>query len=259
VLALVVDGLNLVRRVYAAVQSSLDAQDHLDAATASIVGSAVRAVNETSPTHALGVFECEGKNWRHQLYPMYKAHRPAMPEPLRQGLPKIQQALADRGLKSISVPGFEADDVIASVAYKVACRGGNVVVLSTDKSMCQLLGDRIRVRDHFNQRYLDEEYVQDRFGVEPAMLPSWLALVGDRSLNVPGVRTVGPRTAKQLINQFGSLQSILEAAPTIKGKLGKTLQQHSDDAYLSLRLVTLRKDVDVGVNLSQFRYTQQRG
>lgn len=255
-LALLIDGLNLVRRVYAAIEVAGDAEDHIEAVGASTVGSALRAVDQTAPSHALCVFDSGGGSWRHKLYPQYKAGRPEMPEALRQGLSRIQGGLAERGLQSISVPGFEADDVLATVASKIAARGGVAVVLSTDKSMCQLLCDRIRVRDHFNLKFLDNAYVFEKFGVTPNMLPTWFALVGDRSLHVPGVKSVGPRTATRLINQFGSLESILDASASMTDKLGKALQGGVDDARLSLQLVTLRTDVDVGANLNQFRYLE---
>lgn len=255
--ALLIDGLNLVRRVYAAVEGSVGTEGTLEAATPSILGSALRAVNDISPSHALCVFESGDKSWRHGLHPEYKAGRAPMPEDLQQGLTQIQEDLAARGLKSITVSGFEAEDILATVAHKIASRGGRVVVLSTDKSMCQLLNDRIQVRDHFNQRFLDVAYVQDKFGVPPSLLPTWLALVGDRSLNVPGVKSIGSRTATRLISELGPLENVLGAAATMSGKVGRALRECGDDARLSLQLVTLRTDVEIGVNLSEFRYPQR--
>ena len=250
---LLVDGLNLIRRVYAAVPGEEGTPEHADAVIESSTRSLSRALDEVAPTHALCVLDAGGKSWRHALHPAYKQERPSMPGALTTLLPRIETAFEEAGVRSTRVTGFEADDVIASIAVKVAGRRGNVVILSTDKSMLMLLGEHVRVRHHFDERDLDARYVEERYAVTPAELVTFLALVGDRSHGIPGVRSVGTKTAAGLIAAHHSLEAILAAAPELPGRVGKALQSGADDARLSLRLVTLRTDVDVGVNLKDLR------
>jgi DNA polymerase-1 len=135
----------------------------------------------------------------------------------------------------------------------IAARGGTCVILSTDKSMLTLLRAGIRVRNHFEARELDAAYVRERFGVDPQGLVTWLALVGESSQGIPGVRSVGPRTATRLVGEHGDLEAILAAAAEMPGRLGEALRAGADDARLSLRLATLRSDVPVGLNLNECR------
>ena len=189
---LLIDALNLIRRVYAAVPGEEGATEHGEGVIESSTRSVARALGDVVPTHALCVLDAGGKSWRHGLYPVYKQERPAMPAPLAALLPRIEQAFQEHaGVRSTRVAGFEADDVLASIAVKVADRGGDVVVLSTDKSMLTLLPRDIRVRHHFDQRDLAARYVAERFAVQPDDVATLLALVGDRSQGIPGVRSVG--------------------------------------------------------------------
>lgn len=250
---LLVDGLNLIRRVHAAVPGDDGTAEHDEGVVESSTRSLLRALADVAPSHAVCVLDAGGKSWRHALYPAYKQERPRMPAALAALLPRIESAFEQAGVRSTRVAGFEADDVLASIALKVSGRGGDAVILSTDKSMLTLLPSGVRIRHHFDQRYLDRRYVEDRFGVKPENLATLLALVGDRSQGIPGVRSVGAKTAADLIGKHGSLESILAAAGNTPGRLGEALESGADDARLSLRLVELRTDVEVGVNLRDLR------
>lgn len=144
---LIVDGLNLIRRIYAGTPG--EGAGHFEAALTATVQSLRRALFEFSPTHAVVVFDSEGPTWRHELYPEYKAGRKPMPEELRAGLDRYRQAFSDLGVSSVSKPGVEADDVVATLASVVTAHGGKAIILSTDTAFCQLLSERISVRDHF--------------------------------------------------------------------------------------------------------------
>ena len=252
-IALLVDGLNLVRRIHAAVPGDEGSAEHDDGVLHSAQRSLERALGELHPTHALCAFDAPGESWRHRILPGYKADRPPMPVALARLLPTIEDAFDALGVRKVRVAGFEADDVLASIAVKIAAHGGRCVILSTDKSMLSLLGSNIRVRNHFDGRDLDEAYVRERFGVTPRQLPLWLALVGERSQGIPGVKSVGRKTAAQLIEAHGSLGAMLAAAEHMSGRIGEALRVHAEDARLSLRLATLRTDVDVGLNLNACR------
>ena len=249
---LLVDALNLIRRVYAAHPGE-DGPDRVDGALASTVGSLRRAVRECEPTHVAVVFEGHGPSWRRQRYAGYKAGRTPMPEALQSSLPRFEEAFLEQGIASLSFPGLEADDVIATLASKVASRGGAVVILSTDKAFLQLLSDRIQVRDHFQQRPLDRAFVIDKYGVEPEQFVDFLALTGESTNNIQGVPGIGRKTAATLLIQYGTLDQVCSASGAIKGKLGESLRKHTEGVRMSQTLVCLRKDLELGLNLRSFR------
>jgi 5'-3' exonuclease len=251
--ALLVDGLNLIRRVYAGVPGDQHAEEHLQAAINSCVASLRRALRDHEPSHAICVLEDGGKSWRHDLLSSYKQDRPPIPALLNDGLPRICEQFEQEGVRCISVPGFEADDVLATLAHKIAAHKGKVIVLSTDKSMCQLVSDGIQVYDHFDGRFLDEKYIQEKFKVRPDQLSIVFALAGDGSLGIRGVKNVGLKTAAKLVAKYGDLDSISSAANDIPGKLGQNLSDCAQDAHLAQCLMTLRTDVEVGINLKELR------
>ncbi len=249
---LLVDALNLIRRVYAA-QPGEDGPDRVKGALASTVGSLRRAVRECGPTHSVVVFEGEGPGWRHERYAGYKAGRVPMPEALKSGLPEFKAAFLEEGIASLHFPAVEADDVIATLASKVAARGGRAVILSTDRAFLQLLSDRIRVRDHFRQRDLDRAYVIEQYGVAPEQFVDFLALCGESTNNIKGVPGIGAKTAAALLRQFGTLAGVISASGTLKGRQGDALRKHAEEARLAKALVTLQTDLDLGLNLKDFR------
>ena len=249
---LLVDGLNLIRRVYAAHPGE-DGPERVKGAIESSLGSLRRALRECEPTHAVVVFEGEGRSWRYESYPGYKAGRTPMPEALRSGLPGFEEAFLGDGVASVSLPGVEADDVIATLASKVALRGGRAVILSTDKTFLQLLSDRVRVRDHFHQRELDRAFLIDKYGIEPGQLTDFLALCGDSTNNIKGVPGIGAKTAARLLEEFGTLERLVSASGSMKGKWGESLRRYVEELRHAKTLVTLRTDLDLGLNLKSFR------
>ena len=256
--ALLLDGLNLVRRIFAAVPGAEDVAAHQDGVLHSVTRSAQRALEQLEPSHALCAFDAPGPGWRHELLPDYKANRPPMPVALADLLPRIETAFEEIGIKSVRVAGYEADDVLATVAVRIAANNGHAIILSTDKSMLSLLREGISVRNHFDERDLDTQYVQQRFAVAPEQIATFLALVGESSQNVPGVKSVGAKTAAKLINEHGTLDAILDAARDMPGRIGEALRNGEADARLSLRLMTLKLDVHVGVNLNECRIPSPR-
>jgi protein Xni len=252
---LLIDGLNLIRRVYAA-QPGEDGPEKAREGRDSSAGSLKRALRESSPTHAVVVLEGPEPTWRHQLLPGYKEGHAPMPEALRDALPRYREAFAELGVSSFELPEVEADDVVATLAVKVAAAGGHASILSTDRIYLQLLSDHISARDHFAQSNLDRAEVLRRFGVEPEQLLDFLALTGGSSNGIPGVRGVGPKTAAKLVRAHGSLEAILDVARNgseLSAGLAKKLSAHADDARLARTLFTLRTDLDLGLNLRELR------
>ena len=252
---LLIDGMNLIRRIYAGVPADANDvridEDVLNAARRSLI----RGLEQVAPTHALMACEARDKTWRHQLHPPYKADRKPMPEGLETLLPRIEAQFQALHVRAVRVPGYEADDVIASVAVRLKTRRPDVevVVLSTDKGLLPLLDHGVRVRNHFEERELTETYVVERFGVPPSALPVYFALVGDRSQGIPGVRSIGAKTAAKLVQAYGGLDAILAASATLPARTATALRNGETDARLSLQLVSMRQDVDIGLNLSACR------
>ena len=256
--ALLIDGLNLVRRIYAGVPKG-DGEDpdseHVSSVLRSTSSSLTRALNTHNPSHCLVIFEQSGRNWRHKLFPDYKKDRSPMPKPLHDAMGAFESMFGDFGINTFSLLGYEADDVIATLATKIALRGGNVVILSTDRIMCQLLSSRIQVYDHFADKFLDDEMVNNKFQVNPEQIPDLMALAGDSGLSIPGVRSIGIRTAAKLIHDYKNLEKVLSTSNDMPGKLGSKLFNGKEDARIAQQLFTLKTDIELGINLNQFRYT----
>jgi DNA polymerase-1 len=203
------------------------------------------------------VFDPPGPTFRHEMYTEYKAQRERMPPDLKGQLPRIHEWLDASGIAWLAVPGFEADDALASVARNAVEAGLRVLVVSNDKDLLQLVRERLSVvqlgRASEPPRILDEAGVREAFGVAPSRMVDLLALTGDSTDNVPGVPGVGPKTAAKLLEEHGSVEAVLAAAPAMKpGKLRDGLLAHRENVALSRRLVELRTDVPVG-DLEAFR------
>jgi len=193
------------------------------------------------------------------LYRDYKINHSPMPSVLADALPSYRDAFAELGVTSFELPKLEADDVIGTLAVKIAGGGGQAVILSTDKIFLQLLSEQIVVRDHFKPADLDRAYVATRFGATPETFVDFLSLSGDSTNSITGVPGIGPKTAARLIDEFGSLEEILAAAApggehgSLTQKLCDKLEDHADDARLAQSLVRLQTNLDLGLNLDAER------
>jgi protein Xni len=251
---LIVDGLNLIRRVHAAVLSS-DREPDQQTVVNSCSGSLRKVLKRQQPSHAMCVMDSALPSWRHAEYPAYKANRKPMDEQLKAQLPAILDAFASLGVQNLVRDSFEADDVVASIAIKVKQASGESTIVSTDKSFCQLIQDGIHIYDHFSNRNLDRHYVEKRFETGPEHLATLFGLAGDKGLNVPGVQSIGVHTAAKLIRDHGSMEKILAASADMPGHVGAKLRAGIDDARQAMRLLTLRTDIELGLNLKDFRYS----
>lgn len=192
------------------------------------------------PTHLAVIFDASSKTFRNDLYDKYKAHRPPPPPELVPQFPLVRAATRAFSVPCIEQQGLEADDIIACYAKAALAAGWQVTIVSSDKDLMQLIEPGLDMLDTMNNRRIGPDYVVEKFGVPPEKLGDVLALMGDSVDNVPGVPGVGPKTASQLIQQYGDLEAVLAAAPEIrKPKLSQSLIEHADAARLSRALVTL--------------------
>ncbi|MEX3960157.1 5'-3' exonuclease H3TH domain-containing protein [Trinickia sp. EG282A] len=251
---LLIDGLNIVRRVYEA-NPQPDSREKVEGTVKSSLGSFKRALNEIAPTHVLVAFDYGGQTWRHRLYPAYRANRKPMPQLLRDALPDLYEQLAERfGVAVASIPDVEADDVIATCFSRWACaKTGPAVVMSTDKDLAWLMTQGALIRDHFTPEWRDAEWAERKFGIPPALILDFLALMGDDVDGVPGLDGVGKVTAAKWLLAYQSLDGVLESAGTIKGKVGERLREKTETVRLSRQLVSLKTDVQCGLTWNALR------
>lgn len=243
---LIVDALNLIRRIHA-VQGSPCVQTCLHALDQLIVHS--------QPTHAVAVFDDDARNngWRHQLLPDYKAGRAPMPDNLHVEMPALREAFASHGVQSWVSEGNEADDLAATLAVKVAQAGHQATIVSTDKGYCQLLSPTIRIRDYFQKRWLDAPFIAAEFGVTPAQLADYWGLAGISSSKIPGVAGIGHKSATQLITTFSTLENLYAQLEDVPDKWRKKLEEHREMAFICRNVAKLKTDLQVEGNLQQLR------
>ena len=205
------------------------------------------------PTHMAVVLDASSKTFRNEIYDQYKAHRPPAPEDLVPQFPMIREATRAFSLPCIEELGLEADDIIASYAKAALADGWLVTIVSTDKDLMQLIQPGLDMLDPMKSERLGPQAVIDKFGVGPERLADVLALMGDTADNVPGVPGIGPKTASKLILEYGTLESVLEAAPAMKAsKMRDNLIEHADKARLSRILVALKDDAALPEPLDDF-------
>lgn len=211
------------------------------------------------------VFDRGGPQERLAAYPEYKAHRPETPPELKSQVPLIEEALSALGLPQVALEGVEADDVIGSMALRLAEAGRRVVVASNDKDFYQILGDNIQMlrpsgrADDFV--LFDEKALKTKYGLGPETMAEFYALVGDTVDNVPGVRGIGEKTASKLLKMYPTLEDLYENVGRLPKTTAKILDQYRDDAFLSRSLVRLRTDLDVDVEpegLTEERFDRAR-
>ena len=209
--------------------------------------------NDTSePTHLAVVFDHKSKTFRSKIYPNYKANRPPAPDDLIPQFKLIKEATEAFGLPSIEVEGYEADDIIASYASEARKLGASVTILSSDKDLMQLIGDGISMYDTMKNKIINRESVFEKFGVWPEKVIDVQSLAGDRIDNIPGAPGIGIKTAAQLINDFGDLDSLLLRADEIKQpKKRETLIENANQIIISRELVTLKKDAPLPLSFQQ--------
>lgn len=256
-----VDALNLIRRIYAVqARPFLMNNEVAENTQQQVLNNTLQACQQAlskiisihSPTHALAVFDSEQPCWRYDLYPDYKKGRQKMPEHLENKLADIQDCFMVLGVDSLIPEQDEADDVIATLAIKVALRNQKVTIISTDKGFLPLLCPQVEVYDYFNRRYLDENYVQEKFQVKASQLLDLWTLTGDSTNKIPGVAGIGQITAAELLNTYGSLSTIL-TAQDLKSSVSKKLMGCDENIELSRKLLTLKTDIPLGFNLKDIR------
>ena len=249
-----IDGNSLAYRAFFALPESIATADGRP--TNAIYGFAsmmAKILIEHRPTAVIVAWDA-GMSGRDKQYTEYKAGRPSRPDLLKEQWPNLAPLAEAFGFHNVKVDGWEADDVIASLVQRARDADIPVMVVSGDRDVYQVVGDGVRVmttsRGVTDTKIYDRDGVVERYGVPPELVPDLIGLKGDTSDNIPGVPGIGDKTAAQLLQQFGSLEAVLDSVDEISGaKRKQNLTEHADDARISKQLATLNYDIDVPIDV----------
>ncbi len=244
---ILVDGSYYMFRAYHVrqLQQLNNAKGEPTGAIFGVINMLKKLIEEYQPDYFAIMFDARGKNFRHQLYPEYKANRPPMPEDLACQIQPIHNIIDASGIPKLIIDGVEADDVIATLAKQAEAADIKTLISTGDKDLAQLVNDHITILNTMQNVTLDRQGVIDKFGIGPELILDYLTLIGDTADNVPGIPKVGPKTAVKWLTEYGDLDNIVENADSIKGKVGESLRQHIPNLALSKELITLKYDVEL--------------
>ncbi len=249
---ILIDGFSLVFRAYHALQRTgmKSASGEPTFAVFAFANILTSLLEKHDPDAIAVVFDTAEPTFRHEMYPEYKAHRDAFPDDLVPQLARIKQMITDMGLEQVEAVGYEADDIIGTIAHRESHDGHEVLCVTSDKDYFQLVTEKVKILRPAKQvgeyDVYDADRVKEKFGVVPEHVIDALALIGDSSDNVPGVKGIGEKTAMPLIEQFGTVENLYDHLDDVdKPGTRKKLEESKDNAFLSKKLVTIHTDVPV--------------
>jgi 5'-3' exonuclease len=258
--AYLIDANNYIFRAYHAIPPMTTAAGQPTNATYGFLRTLLKLLRERAPEWAVAIFE-GAVTFRNQLYPQYKQNRVEPPDALRPQFADCRRILAAIGIPCLEVDGYEADDVMGTLAERIRATGHRVVLVSGDKDMAQLVGDGITLLDIARDEEFDTEKVAERFGVRPEQIPDLLALHGDSIDNIPGIPGIGTKTARILLRSFRSLDDIAAAPDRIEGlairnaaAVKHRVMAGLETARLARRLATIARDAPCELDLERLRY-----
>lgn len=255
-LLILVDGSSYLYRAFHALPPLTNRQGQATGAAYGVIRMIRKLIDEEKPEHIAVVFDAKGKTFRHEIYQDYKANRPPMPDDLRVQIEPLHALIKALGIPLISIEGVEADDVIGTLAIQAAA-DHRVLISTGDKDMAQLVNERVELVNTMNEKRMDIAGVKERFGVAPNQIIDYLALIGDKSDNIPGVPGVGPKTATKWLQAYENLQGVIDHADEIKGKIGEKLRAALEQLPLSYELATIKCDVPLTHSLDQLKIEPQ--
>ena len=247
---LLVDGSSYLYRAFHALPDLRSSDGRPTGAIYGVLNMLQKLIKSERPDYLSVVFDTPVKTFRHDIFPEYKANRQKTPEDLIAQIEPLHQAIINLGLPLIAVDGVEADDVIGTLAMEAEKKNIKTLIATGDKDMAQLVTDNIHLIDTMKDIRMGPREVLEKFGILPERFIDYLTLAGDTSDNIPGVEKVGPKTAIKWINEYGSLEGVIQNADQIKGKIGDNLNAALDQLDLFKTLVTIKCDVQTDSNFS---------
>lgn len=255
---ILVDGSSYLFRAYhVPYLQALSTADGQPTGAITGVLNMIRSLKKNYPNgNVIAIFDAKGKTFRNDLYPEYKANRPPMPDELRTQIAPLHEIIAAMGLPLLVIPGVEADDVIGTLAKQASEQGIETVISTGDKDMAQLVSPHVRLINTMTDVELDEAGVSEKFGVRPDQIIDYLALIGDKVDNIPGVVKCGPKTAVKWLAEHGTLDEVIANADKVKGKIGENLRDALEQLPLSYQLATIKCDVELDQRAEQLQPTE---
>jgi DNA polymerase-1 len=246
------DGSSYIYRAYFAIRHLSSPKGFPTNALYGFTQMLLKVMKDRAPAHVAVVFDAGKKTFRNELFPAYKANRASMPEDLAQQIEPIKEMVRAFNIPALQLPGFEADDIIGTIARECEARGMACVVVTGDKDLMQIVSENVTLLDTMKEKSFGPAEVREKFGVAPERVVDVLALWGDASDNIPGVPGIGEVTAKKLLLEFGSLDELLERAGEVKGKNGEKLVEFADQARLCRTLATIDCTVPIDYRVEDF-------
>ncbi|GAA0419465.1 DNA polymerase I [Cocleimonas flava] len=250
-----VDGSSYLFRAFYALPSSLTSPDGMQTnAIHGVLNMLDRLRKDYQPDHMAVIFDAKGKTFRNDMFPEYKATRPPMPDELRDQIEPLHKIIEAQGYPMIVMPGVEADDVIGTMSKLY---DGDVIISTGDKDMAQLVDDQISLINTMSNSFHDRAGVIEKYGVPPERIRDYLALMGDKVDNIPGVPKVGPKTAVKWLTEYDSLEAIMQNADKFGGKIGENLRESLEFLPLSYELVTIKCDLELDVSPEYLSFNEE--
>ncbi len=252
---ILVDGSSFLFRAYHAMPDLQTPSGQLTGAVYGVTNMLRRLIKECDPELIAIVYDAKGKTFRHEMYDLYKANRPPAPPELVTQIQYVHDITRAMGLPLICETGVEADDVIGTLAAEASAKKIDVLIVTGDKDMAQLVNEHVTLIDTMKDQTLDVDGVFKKFGVRPNQIIDYLALMGDTSDNIPGVPKVGPKTAAKWLAAYDTIDNLVQHADEIGGKVGESLREHLEQLPLSRDLTTIKLDVPLEENCETLRFT----
>lgn len=247
-----IDGNSYVYRAFYAIKGLTNSKGFPTNAIYGFTNMLMKIIREKKPDGIAVFFDSPVPTERHRLFEGYKAHRPETPGELVQQLPAIRKIISAFQIKMVEVPGYEADDLLCTLAEKAAKKGADVFLVTSDKDMLQVVGERIKIYDPMKDKILDEEYVREKFGVGPERVPEFMALTGDAVDNIPGIKGIGEKTAKELLAGVKDLEELLDHPEAIKKeRLRNLVAENTDLVRMSKKLATIDTAVPIDMDVDE--------
>src|ERR1700690_2243520 len=235
-----IDGNSYVYRAFYAVRGLTTSKGMPTNAIFGFTNMLLKIIKDKKPDGVIMSFDTPAPTERHMIYQGYKANKPEAPDELVQQLPYIRKVVSAFNIKTFEIPGYEADDIIGTIAKQVAGKKAHVFIVTADKDMLQLVNEHIQIFDPMKDRVLDVDYVKEKFGVGSERVTEFMALTGDSADNIPGIKGIGEKTARELLTSFSSLEELLDHPEKIKKeKLRKMVSDNVEAALLSHKLATI--------------------
>ncbi|MEO0090615.1 MAG: DNA polymerase I [candidate division WOR-3 bacterium] len=245
------DGHSLIyRSYYAFIRNPLrNARGENTSAIFGFVNTLRKILKERKPKYLACVFDSKAPTFRHKIFLEYKKVRPEAPSDLKYQVPIIKEICTAYGIKTLEVPGYEADDVLCTLAKKIKNMGYKVYIVATDKDLFPIVDEDIIIYDTYKEVFYDPKKIKEKFGIEPKKISDYLVLVGDKIDNVPGVKGIGEKTAIEILKKYGNLEKALKEDPRLKGK--------EEEILFSKKLISLKEDVPIEVSLEDLKIKEK--